>query len=250
MIMMVILKFVHIVILSAFIITVLVVISPIIFCFMLFEYTKQIFQKWFSMVIGYTLYPALLFAFIALMLGVFDHVFFGDLDLRQGQSLVEACKGKNSIFCVTTDATQTDPCASGQGSVGNKITTHLDLGPFGKITIINPVHIPAYMLAVLKLMLFAFIFYLFSSSVSSFLAILTGVQDVGSMALGGISIGKMVSAAGSVASGIASGGASTAGEAAGKAAQAAGGAASGAVSSAASGASGGGGEGSGDQPRG
>ncbi|MDZ5762599.1 Type IV secretion system protein VirB6 [Candidatus Cyrtobacter comes] len=242
MIMMVILKFVHIVILSAFIITVLVVISPIIFCFMLFEYTKQIFQKWFSMILGYTLYPALLFAFIALMLSVFDHVFFGDLDLRSGKSLVEACRGVNSIFCVTTDVTKTDPCESGQGNIGNKITTYLDLGPLGKITIIKPAHIPTYMLAVLKLMLFAFIFYLFSSSVSSFLAILTGVQDVGSMALGGISIGKMLSAAGSAAAGIASGGTTTAGEAAGKAAQAAGKS----VGSSGSG----GGSGEGDQPRG
>ena len=202
MLLLVIFKFVHIFILSMFVLTILVLVSPVILCFALFDYTKSIFQKWMQLVLGYVLYPALIFAFIALMLATFDAVFFGDIDLAKNRGdLKKACAGVDSIFCTTYDAVGVDPCSANLGNINGTLTRTLDLGPLGKYTILKEVFVGAYLDAVLKLMLFAFLFYLFMGSVSSFLAILTGVQDLGSMAKGSINIGAVMASAAGAASG-------------------------------------------------
>ncbi len=92
MFMMVIFKFAHAFILSFFVIVVLIIISPIMMCFILFEATKQIFQTWFKVLLGYMIFPALLMAFITLMLASFDAVFYGSIG-KAGihVNLVDAC---------------------------------------------------------------------------------------------------------------------------------------------------------------
>ncbi|MDJ1305394.1 MAG: type IV secretion system protein [Candidatus Midichloria sp.] len=208
MLLLVIFKFIHIFILSMFVLTILVLVSPIIICFALFDYTKSIFQKWMQLIIGYILYPALLFAFIALMLATFDSVFFGDIDLVNNRNdIKKACAGVDSVFCTTYEAVGADPCSANLGNINGTLTETLDLGPLGKFTILKDIFVGTYLDAVLKLMLFAFLFYLFLGSVSGFLAILTGVQDLGSMAKGSINIAAIMAAAGS---GGAAGGASAA----------------------------------------
>lgn len=77
MILLVIFKFFHIVILTLFMVTLLVLIAPIIMCFFLFDFTKDITIQWFKMLLGYTLYPGLLFVFLALMLASLDSIFYG-----------------------------------------------------------------------------------------------------------------------------------------------------------------------------
>ncbi|MDA0939006.1 MAG: type IV secretion system protein [Proteobacteria bacterium] len=212
MFLLIIFKFVHIFIMSMFVITILVLLSPILFCFGLFEFTKGIAQKTITMIIGYMLYPALLMAFVALMLSTFDYVFYGDLDLTaHGGDIKAACDGNNSMFCKTYDAASTDPCSYSAGGLAAKLTTTLNLGPLGEYTILKDEYRKPYFDAVLQLMLFAFLFYLFSESVSSFIAILVGVQDLGGMARGG-------NALGAIGSGMASAGkfAMSAGTSAGK----------------------------------
>ena len=192
MLLMIIFKFVHIFILSMFTITILVSLSPVFVAFALFEFTSSMFQKWMSMLLGYVIYPGLFFAFIALMLMTFDSVFFGDLDIKGGTVTVkEACRKVTSLYCSTYSAVDSDPCAANAGTIGGKLTKRLDLGPLGKFTILNDIFLDMYLEATLKLMLFAFLFYMFMGSISEFLAMLTGVQDLGSLAKGSINIAKL-----------------------------------------------------------
>jgi type IV secretion system protein VirB6 len=202
MLLLIIFKFAHIFILSMFTLTILVLVSPIIICFGLFEYTKGIFQKWMSLVIGYILYQALLFAFVALMLATFDSVFFGDINLQDNRDdIKKACVGVDSVFCTTYDAIGVDPCSVNVGTTNSTLTETINLGPFGKFTILKSQYVGSYFDAVLKLMLFAFLFYMFLGSVSGFLAILTGVQDLGGMSKGSINIGSLMLAAAGKAGG-------------------------------------------------
>ena len=187
MLLLVVFQFTHIFILSMFVLTILILVSPIIICFALFEHTKDIFKKWMLMILGYILYPSLLFAFIALMLATFDSVFFGDIDIvNHPDNIKEACSGVDSIFCVTYDAVGKDPCSANFGQINGALTTQLNLGPFGKFTILTPAAVSAYFDPMMRLMLFAFLFYLFIGSVSGFLAVLTGVQDLSGMAKGSV----------------------------------------------------------------
>jgi type IV secretion system protein VirB6 len=114
-------------------------------------------------------------------------VFFGDIDMvNHPDNIKEACSGVDSIFCVTYDAVGKDPCSANFGQINGALTTQLNLGPFGKFTILTPAAVFAYFDPMMRLMLFAFLFYLFIGSVSGFLAVLTGVQDLSGMAKGSI----------------------------------------------------------------
>ena len=203
MLLMVIFKFTHIFILSMFVLTILVLVSPIMVCFALFDYTKEICSKWMSMILGYVLYPALLFAFVALMLATFDSVYYGDLNLQGKKDpvfsdITEACKNTESIFCLTYSSVKNDPCESSIGFINGTLTRSVDTFIFGRWTFFVEQFADPYMIAMLQLMLFAFLFYLFMGSVTSFLALLTGVQDLSSMASGGNMVGAAASAASSL----------------------------------------------------
>jgi type IV secretion system protein VirB6 len=202
-------KFAHIFILSMFVLTILVLVSPIMVCFGLFNYTKSICSKWMSMILGYVLYPSLLFAFIALMLATFDSVYYGDLKLKSGQNaafpeVVLACQNVDTIFCLTYKSLTNDPCKT-PGEIVYTFSEIKRFALFGRFTLFRSAFIGPYLDAMLELMLFAFLFYLFMGSVTSFVAILTGVPDLSGMAAGaGAGFGTMVSMGKAAASGLSS----------------------------------------------
>ena len=202
-------KFAHIFILSMFVLTILVLVSPIMVCFGLFNYTKSICSKWMSMILGYVLYPSLLFAFIALMLATFDSVYYGDLKLKSGLNaafpeVVLACQNVDSIFCLTYKSLTNDPCKT-PGEIVHIFSEIKGFALFGKFTLFRSAFIGPYLDAMLELMLFAFLFYLFMGSVTSFVAILTGVPDLSGMAAGGgAGFGAMISMGKAAASGFSS----------------------------------------------
>jgi type IV secretion system protein VirB6 len=103
MLLKIIFKFVHIFILSMFVITILVLVSPIMITFALFDYTKGIFDSWFKMLLGYIIYPGLHFAFIALMLATFDNIYFGGLKMDpENPSIFQQCQtlgASNTPIC-------------------------------------------------------------------------------------------------------------------------------------------------------
>lgn len=211
MLLFVIFKFTHIFIMAAFVIAVLAIISPIVFCFALFEPTKQIFQTWMRMMLGYVLYPALLMAFIALMLGTFDAAFYGTLRTDQGIEFTaeSACKksdGTNidSVSCATMRLIGADPCTVSPTDQSKRITHPEEISLIGEMDVVNGEVLTSYLNALLRLMLFVVLFYFFMGSVSGFLEILVGVQGLSNLAIG------TLSAPGAVGRGLASTGAGVA----------------------------------------
>lgn len=213
MVLLVIFRFAHIFILALITVTVLIFLAPIFIPFALFEATKGIFNKWMTTIFGYLIYPALLFAFLAIMIATLDAVYYGDFkaDSKVGESidLNAACEGVDSIYCYTMRrlvANSNDACDLSAGSLANNVITSKDVKFMGNKSALKPEFAAGVFPLMLKLMLFAFLFYLFMSSVTSFLSALLSVQDIGGMAKGSINalgaLGSMGSAAGSAASGL------------------------------------------------
>ena len=202
-------KFAHMFILAVFIIAILVLLSPIFLCFSLFQATKSIFDNWIKMILGYILYPALLFAFVALMLVTFDSIYYGDLVLAGGKKIsggnldnvLAECQGIDSLYCNTVKHLQADPCLVSVGKMSDLLTEKFDLGPLGSFTRLKSGAASDYLDVVVKMMLFAVIYYFFLGSVTSFLAVLTGVQDLGGMAKGSIDLFAMTQKMGGKAMG-------------------------------------------------
>ncbi len=69
---------IHITIISVMGIILLIYVSPITITCALFERTKGIFENWWKQMLGFILQPMIVFAYIGLMLTVFDNLFIGD----------------------------------------------------------------------------------------------------------------------------------------------------------------------------
>lgn len=203
-------KYVYISILALFIITVLVFLSPIFVVFALFDSTKQIFDSYVKMLLGYMIYPALLFAFISLMLATLDSVYYGIDDATSGPlstaDIVEKCQsykdtGDSSLFCIMVNqrgGAYEHPCLANNVSLfdlfqfdynsiqilGIELTHFYSLGNPGD-----------YFKEVAKLTLFAFLFYLFMQSVNDFLAIMVSTRSLGDDALGSFVSPNLLTAA-------------------------------------------------------
>lgn len=212
-------RFAHIFILAMFTITILVFLSPIFFVFWLFEPTKMMFQQWFKMVMGYVLLPGLLFAFVSIMLATFDSIYYGDIDvsaLSQTQTdpnttQIEAmCLGVKSIYCSIAGANNwLNTCGMSIGAIVNNLTASFNVPGLFKVIYFKT--FGTVWEEMLKLLLFAFLFYLFLDKVADFMAILVGVKDLGGMSkgIGALAAGPKL---------LAQGGLKLGGAAAGKAA--------------------------------
>lgn len=197
-------RFVHLSIVSMFALTILVLVSPLISCFILFEYTKQTFQSWFKMILGYVLYPALIFSFVALMITTFDSIFYGTPVakecLKQGSpcTVKQICGDSNqndSIYCNITkevykgkEVTKHDPsiCSVTNGDLLNSITTTYSIEMLGiKIFSARTVTDQAYdgiFKAMLKMLLFAMLFHYLVSAVLNFLETLLNIYGISGVA--------------------------------------------------------------------
>ncbi len=199
MLLIVVFRFVHITILAMFTITILVLVSPLILCFFLFEYTKQITQQWAKMLLGYTLYPGLLFAFVALMLATFDSVFYGNINQEYLQQNVQCstsgtckididklCHNVQSIYCsllkTTSDGSSLTNCSINNGRMTSLLTEQANFFIFGNFTVLKSVAISEFYPSVLKLLLFAVLFYFFLGSITHFIESLVGVHGLGDLA--------------------------------------------------------------------
>ncbi len=184
MLLFIIFEFTHIFILSAIIITILIFLSPLFIPFALFDVTKGIFQKWMTTILGYILYPALLFAFMALMLATFDQIYYGNLNIPVGQmnnfDIKKACEGVESIYCFTLSEHIThsnDACDLVTNPAAKWITTK-KISYIGSAKVLVDGISDGLLPILLKLMLFAFLFYVFLGSVSRFMASLLSIQNL------------------------------------------------------------------------
>jgi len=200
MLLKIIFKFTHIFILSMFSITILVAVSPIMITFALFDFTKGIYDTWFKMLLGYTIYPGLHFAFIALMLATFDNIYFGDLKMDPNSpSIFQQCKSSgssNSPICAiannvsgdnTINDSMKDMCDMNIGHIIKGLYETVDLWILGTFTRMNSSVVDALFLTMLKLALMSFLFFMLMNSISTFFAYLTGVESVAGLAKGDLS---------------------------------------------------------------
>ncbi|MDF3047156.1 MAG: type secretion system protein VirB6 [Candidatus Midichloriaceae bacterium] len=211
MLLLVIFRFAHIAILALLTVTILIFLAPVFIPFVLFEATKGIYQKWFTTIIGYLIYPALLFAFLAIMLATFDTIYYGDFKVKsapgQPVDIKAACEGVDSIYCFAMKDFVTksdDACDMAPGSYSNRQAMWNERGSLwsGDEAIFSKKFAKDIFMPILKLMVFSIIFYLFMGSITIFLSTLLGVQDMGGMAKGSI---NSLNALGAGLSGAASG---------------------------------------------
>jgi len=230
-------KFAHIFILSMFTITILVFLSPIFILFALFEPTKAMFQSWMKMIIGYMLYPALLFAFVAIMFATFDSIMYGDLDFsdtdiedasnaptttfeniradtRSGIKAACAKVRSSSIYCENLAyAAVPDPCVSVGSALSTDLIEKKNVTGFGDYQKVSDDYASAIQPHVGKMLLFSFLFYLFLGSITEFMAAIVGVRGLGNESQGlSAPLAPMKMAAGAAASKIAGGAARAVGK--------------------------------------
>lgn len=219
MLMLVIFKYAHTFILAMITVTILIFLAPIFVPFALFEATKGIFQKWMSTILGYILYPALLFAFLAIMFSTFDSLYYGNLNLAAGTStsgstidVSKACQDVDSVYCIAMSdmsiTSQSDVCSLSDASLSAWKTT--EKKPLiGRVKSIDGPKAKQLLPVVAKLMLFTILFYIFMSSVEQFVAALLSVQSIGSSNMGSINLmnagSSVAKAAGQVGLGIGKG---------------------------------------------
>jgi type IV secretion system protein VirB6 len=234
MLLLVIFKYTHICILAFLVVTILIFLSPIFILFALFGPTKRIFDKWFQLVFGYLIYPALLFAFMSIMLATFDSIYYG-IKVPAGQStanIKDLCQDVESIYCaimpdIATDIN--DPCKMSPGYFANKNITVMgsvisqaasigvesatqmkdtgrsividDKSLFNTYSVYSDSGWQRIWKPLLKLLLFAFLFYLFMGSVSEFMSALLQIQDLGKMAMGSVNAAGVLGGIGSLLGG-------------------------------------------------
>ncbi|AWD32933.1 putative VirB6/TrlB/TraH-like protein [Candidatus Fokinia solitaria] len=229
----VIFKFTHMFILSMLTITVLILLMPIWCAFYLFEPTRDICQHATKLIIGYTLYPGVLFALIALFLTCMNSIFYGvspaqitaattssgtnELSLN----MTDLCNGISSVFCAMYNVAQTNNShnigiiANTQGSIIN-IMENCAASPSQAVApFVTSIQIFLFTLTLLKqnavgqllvpmfnMMLMTMLFYYFSDSMVTFVEGLTGVASLNETAKGSLSAEETMGGVGSI-SGVA-----------------------------------------------
>lgn len=202
-------EFAHIMILSMFVVTVLVLMSPLIMCFYLFEVTKDITESWFLTLLGYMIYPGALFAFLALMLSTFDSVFYGTLVTSEAKKMYE-CSLTNSCapideaeliaicgadyknvspYCAMLSAaighTSITNCGYSNGTFTDFFTERKNIPLLGQMTMMKRNTLSLFFEHIKTLMLFALLFHFMMGSMVEFVAQLFGVSSLSQYAAGG-----------------------------------------------------------------
>ena len=78
----IVIRAVHITVMSIIGIILLIYVSPLTITCALFERTKGIFENWWKQMLGFILQPMILFAYLGLMLTVFDTLFIGSAKFK------------------------------------------------------------------------------------------------------------------------------------------------------------------------
>lgn len=184
-------------------VTILVYVSPIFIPLVLFDRTKTFFNNWKDELVGYLLYPVILFAFVGLFLAMIDSFYWGNAEFKQETVVVGGEMhpvGKLEYFeCDTTPSATVDrlnlpgdaPATPGytipgdysigcfvyepRGPITEKTISKLfklnvDTGLFSKTRIIT----------VIKLILFLVLFVHFINNLDQFVSTLVGTQRTSS----------------------------------------------------------------------
>lgn len=103
---------IHITVMSIMGVIMLIYVSPLTITCVLFERTKGIFENWWKQMLGFILQPMILFAYLGLMLTVFDDLFIADakfIPSKNGElptidcnkdDIIKSNPDENSIYCI------------------------------------------------------------------------------------------------------------------------------------------------------
>jgi type IV secretion system protein VirB6 len=208
---------VHVYIIAIICITFVMFLAPLMVPMALFKQTKGYYDAWIKILISYTLQPVVVFAFLALMLTLFDNIYYGTCQFEQiGTDMtvktLEKRSGPNgSRFYSSENAVETkkripyykmknlkdipeEDQQSCKDSFGYKLSA---LGKDSQETVdafffdVNIFKTEYYsdianmLISLLTLSLFAFLFYYFVEQLSNIAADLSGSGGpIGRMAIG------------------------------------------------------------------
>lgn len=198
LLLLIIFRLVHVFILSLFMIVILIFFAPIFVLFALFKATYNIFETWLKMLIGYAIYPAFSFVFVAFMLASLDLSYYGALDTEYTKGgagggvddLIAACQASSepTVFCITVARIgATNPCYNPGPVINANFYDEKDLKIF-KVRSMKRDVAEAYLKALGKLLLFAFLFFLLLNSMVQFIAIILGVWGFWDQSMGAMNI--------------------------------------------------------------
>lgn len=170
---------VHIYILSLIFLTFFLYIAPLFIPFVLFKHTRSYFDSWLKMVFCFILQPAVLFAFLALVLTIFDGIVYPKCEFgseREGRYTIYSIKTSN--LNLVDKAT----CERGFGNLVYALSNgdnmkDVDLG-LVKTRVPTDATILALTYAMLKLVLFGFVAVHFMDLLTTLAAELTGGQSM------------------------------------------------------------------------
>lgn len=177
----VILYFLSVYLVSMTTLYVMAYISPIFVPMLLFERTKSYFDSWIKIVISCALQPAVVGGFIAMLLTMFDSVFYGNCEyLKHDYS---AGDFNFSTFEIREPASEPEKCTN---SVGYKLVKYYigqgwETKSFILFEVIKLEDFLNLGLSLVYLLVYIFIFYFILKSINEFISDLTGGPSMGSV---------------------------------------------------------------------
>jgi type IV secretion system protein VirB6 len=186
--------FVHYYVIALIVVTLVVYMGPIFIPMALFEKTKQYFDGWLRTLFAYTLQPAIIAAFLALMMGTFDQIYYGDCQFVEQKIIIPIPTkvddgseygridfiNKEVPYFIISSASKT--AASCTDSFGYKMSTYMQsdsiaeqiIGTFFNYKMLSISFIKSAFNALVQIALFAYLFYHFSSVIGQLAADLSG----------------------------------------------------------------------------
>jgi type IV secretion system protein VirB6 len=198
-------------IISMIAIAILIFVGPIFVPMSLFAKTKEYFNGWCNLLIAYSIQPAIVVAFIALMITVFDYSVYpkGDANnigctfKRHPEISSSTTKDKPFWILQRDDKGDVGPeCKLGLGYLfasslpGELMEPSTFLGIFPVFKLANSAyHIVMMYDKLILCAFFAFLFYTFNSQLSSFAAELSQATNIGDLTVGANAVNDTAKAA-------------------------------------------------------
>lgn len=179
--------FVHVYIIAMIAVAITIFMGPIFIPMALFEKTKGYFDEWLKLLIAYTLYPAIIMAFVGVMVITFDNIIYKGCDFIPDQNIpgidfnywkfapnsTDECKSSFGYITAQLSSGHLSEIADFAGGLFKYIRIKKDVSLLGDL-------IESMMLCTF----FAFLFYYFAMQLSGFAADVSQATNIGAQAIG------------------------------------------------------------------
>jgi type IV secretion system protein VirB6 len=176
----------HVYIIAMIAISIMIFMGPIFIPLSLFEQTKHYFDGWLKLLMGYTLQPAVIVAFVVLMMGVFDQVIYKGCSDDFVQSNLE----DSTPYWVFKDA-PSETCKTSYGykmanTIPGKDMKSINMILFDVYKLVESAFsdFPEMLKALMLCAFFSFLFYYFAQQLAKFAADVSQSSSLGDQAIG------------------------------------------------------------------